>query len=80
MIKEVLGKLARQVFSDDEDNDIEKGYADASLPGGTQSANRTLSLMTPVEHNSLASLSSHIASTARGEVFTPPDYSQDYAS
>jgi hypothetical protein len=40
---------------------------------------RAIGLMAPVEHDSLASLSSHIAATAKGEIFGTPAYTQNYA-
>lgn len=40
---------------------------------------RVMSLMTPVEHDSLASLSSHIAATAKGEIFGASAYTENYA-
>jgi hypothetical protein len=40
---------------------------------------RVINLMTPVEHDSLASLSSHIAATAKGEIFGASAYTENYA-
>ena len=37
----------------------------------TDSAQATLTLITPIEHNTLTSLGRHIAASANGEVNTP---------
>ena len=80
MIRTMLEKLARQVFHDDGDSYMEEGYTEYSELEESQSVSRTLRLITPVEHDSLASLSFHIASSAKGEVFTPGSYSPEYVS
>ena len=54
----VIERLARQVFR------VDPKRAPAT-------ATDTLSLTTPVEHSSLTSLCSHIAASAKGEVFAP---------
>ena len=73
-----LHKWVSQIFH-------EGGPAEHSLGAGDaeqhepDAAARTLILTTPVEHNSLASLSSHIAATAKGEIFTTAPHTEHYA-
>ena len=71
----LLHRWVSQVFQEDE--------APGQHPEAEQDEpsvmDRVMSLMTPVEHDSLASLSSHIAATAKGEIFAASAYTENYA-
>lgn len=70
-----LHRWVSQVFHEDADP-AQHPDLEEDEPGVID---RVMSLMTPVEHDSLASLSSHIAATAKGEIFGASTYTENYA-
>lgn len=74
-----LHRWVSQIFH--EDGPAEEGlHAGDGEQHEPDAAARTLFLTTPVEHDSLASLSSHIAATAKGEIFTAAPYTEHYSA
>ena len=71
-----IHKWLSQVFHEDE---APGPHPEAEEEDGPSVMDRVMSLMTPVEHDSLASLSSHIAATAKGEIFGASAYTENYA-